>query len=187
MEPDSRQLDAGRLQLLDVRLRADGPTVRFGGRLVAVLTQPRARAGVSHLIASAVAGPCPEGVDGSVVAAGEIVSVRSLPTPVIPPGEPILVDRSLFAAEWAAWCATRRDELAVEHASRRLERHRIAAALERTGQEADEPAEPEDEIDDVDPLRVRLAVLLDPADRDQPPPLPEGQLLADAWDQHSVL
>ena len=44
-----------------------------------MLTQPDARAGVSHLIAATVAGPCPDGVDGSVVAAGEIVSVRSLP------------------------------------------------------------------------------------------------------------
>jgi hypothetical protein len=186
MEPDSRQPDAARLQLLDVRLHADGPTVRFGGRLAAVLTQPSARAGVSHLIASAVAGPCPEGVDGSVVAAGEIVSVRSLPEPQLPPAAPILVDRPLVDAEWAAWCAARRDELAIEHASRRLERHRISAALERSGREA-EATEPEALVDEVDPLRVRLADLLDPADREAPPPLPEGTLLADAWDAHAAL
>jgi hypothetical protein len=187
MEPDSRQPDAGRLQLLDVRLHADGPTVRFGGRLAAVLTQPSARAGVSHLIASAVAGPCPEGVDGSVVAAGEIVSVRSLPAPQLPPGAPILVDRPLVDAEWAAWCAARRDELAVEHASRRLERHRIAATLERSGQEVDETEPEERPVEEVDPLRLRLAEVLDPPDREPPPPLPEGRLLADAWDAHTAL
>jgi hypothetical protein len=188
MEPDARQTDVGRVELLDIRLHADGPTVRFGGRLAAVLTQPSARAGVSHLIASAVAGPCPEGVDGSVVAAGEIMSVRALPAPQLPAGAPILVDRPLVGAEWAAWCAARRDELAVEHASRRLERHRIAAALERSGQETDEPAlDTERQVDELDPRRARLAALLDPADRDPAPPLPEGQLLADAWDAHSAL
>jgi hypothetical protein len=187
MEPDSRLADAGRLQLLDVRLHPDGPTVRFGGRLTAVLTQPEARAGVSHLIASAVAGPCPEGVDGSVVAGGRIVSVRTLPSPQLPPESPILVDRPLVREAWAAWCAARRDELAVEHASRRLERHRILAALERSGQEPDDlppEAAPEEELD---PLRLRLAALLDPPDREPAPPLPEGQLLAEAWDAHAAL
>jgi hypothetical protein len=188
MEPDSRQPDVGGLRLLDVRLHADGPTVRFGGRLAAVLTRPAARAGVSHLIASAVAGPCPEGVDGSVEAEGEIVSVRAQPAPRLPAGAPILVDRPLVGAEWAAWCTARRDELAAEHASRRLERHRVAAALERGGHIGDGPApDAEPTVDELDPLRVRLTVLLDPAGRDRPPPLPEGQLLADAWDAHSAL
>src|SRR6185503_5000705 len=77
--------------------------------------------------------------------------------------------------------------LAVEHASRRLERHRIAAALERSGQDGDETVVDEEPVQEVDPLKVRLAGLLDPADRDAAPPLPEGQLLADAWDAHSAL
>jgi hypothetical protein len=186
MEPDSRKPDADRLRLLDVRLRTDGPTVRFDGHLAAVLTRPSARAGVAHLIAAAVAGPCPDGVDGSVAVGGEIVSVRTLPSPRLPAGDPILVDRPLVAAAWAAWCAGRRDELAAEHASRRLERHRIAAALERSGQEPEEAGDAEVRVDELDPLRVRLAVLLDPGP-DRPAPLPEGQLLADAWDAHSAL
>jgi hypothetical protein len=141
---------------------------------------------VAHLIASAVAGPCPEGVDGSVVAGGEIVSVRALPSRLAP-GAPILVDRAVMADEWTAWCAARRDELAVEHASRRLERHRIDAALERSGQEPGEAEAAEDTVDEVDPRRVRLAAALDPVGGDTPPPLPEGQLLAEAWDAHSTL
>jgi hypothetical protein len=193
MEPDSRQPDAAdRLRLLDIRLRPDGPTVRFVTRLAAVLTEPAARRSAARVIAGTVAGPRPESVDGSVEVGGEIVSVRTLPVPVLEPDAPILVDRSLVAAEWGAWCARRRDELAVEHASRRLERHRIDAALERAGQEpapsatvvAPDPQTPDEERD---PVRLRLRALLDPPDRDVPPPLPEGQLLADAWDAHAAL
>ncbi len=190
MDSDGRQPDgAGRLRLLDVRLRDDGPTIRFEARLAAVLAEPGARSEAAHLIAFAVAGPRPTDVDGSVETDGEIVSVRTLASTLLEPDAPVLVDRAVVASEWSGWCAHRRDELAVEHASARLERHRIDAALERAGQEPETTADdgPEAiEVDEFEPVRVRLRALLDPPGRDAPP-LPEGQLLADAWDAHTGL
>lgn len=50
-----------------------------------------------------------------------------------------LLDRDDLSARWRTICAHRRGDLAAEHASRRLERHRTDAVLERAGIRADAP------------------------------------------------
>jgi hypothetical protein len=151
-----------------------------------------------------VAGPRPDDADGSVEVNGAVVSVRTLPSPLLSPGAPILVDRAVLIAQWKAWCARRRDELAIAHASGRLDRHRIevsleqararpAAAPEPAPDEAEAETEPSPpvgpaaETDAHAELRVRIAALLDSADAEEVPPLPEAQFLADAWAAHMVL
>ena len=118
MEPDSSQVNpAARLRLIDLRVAADRPNVHFGGRLSAILTEPGSRDGAARAIAVTVAGPRPDDADGSVEVAGELVSVRTLPSPLVPAGDPILIDTPGLGAHWQAWCARRRDALAVAHAS----------------------------------------------------------------------
>ena len=183
MERDARQANATRVRLIDLRVGPHRPSVHFAGRLSAILTEPGSRRAAAHAIALTVAGPRPDDADGSVEVEGVVVSVRTLPSPLLLPGAPVLVDRSGLAAQWQAWCARRRDELAIAHASARLGRHRIEAALEqaRTRPAASPPTDP------YAGLRARIAALLEPADSEETPPLPEGQLLADAWAAHQAL
>src|SRR5439155_18736638 len=183
MEPDARQANATRVRLIDLRVGADRPSVHFAGRLSAILTEPGSRQAAAQAIALTVAGPRPDDADGSVEVEGAVVSVRTLPSPLLPPGAPILVDRPGLVAQWQAWCARRRDEVAIAHASARLDRHRIEASLEQ----ARARTAPSPESDPHAGLRARIAGLLEPADREETPPLPEGQLLADAWAAHQAL
>ena len=205
MEPDARQANpAARVRLIDLRVGSDRPSLHFGARLSAILTEPGSRRAAAHAIAVTVAGPRPDDADGSVEVDGAVVSVRTLPSPLLPLGAPILVDRAVLVAQWQAWCARRRDELAIAHASGRLDRHRIEASLEQARARpaaAPEPAPDEAEremepspamIPAAEPdaqaeLRVRLAALLESADAEEMPPLPEAQFLADAWAAHMVL
>ena len=204
MELDVRQANpAAPIRLIDLRAGEGRPSIHFGDRLSAILTEPGSRRTAAEAIALTVAGPRPAGADGSVEADGKVVSVRTLPERLLPPGAPIMVDRAVLEAQWQAWCAHRRDELAVAHASWRLERHRIEASLEqaraRPSMAAAEPesaepaADPEPALESPEPderaeLRARVAALLGPADGDEEfPLLPEGQLLADAWAAHAVL
>jgi hypothetical protein len=132
MEPDARQANpAARVRLIDLRVGSDRPSLHFGARLSAILTEPGSRRAAAHAIAATVAGPRPDDADGSVEVDGAVVSVRTLPSPLLPPGAPILVDREVLIAQWQAWCARRRDELAIAHASGRLDRHRIEVSLEQ--------------------------------------------------------
>jgi hypothetical protein len=206
MEPDVRQANpAARVRLIDLRVREGRPSVHFGDRLSAILTEPGSRPAAAEAVALTVAGPRPDDADGSVEVNGAVVSVRTLPAQLLPPGAPILVDRAVLGAQWQAWCARRRDELAIAHASWRLERHRIEASLEQArarpagppageaeGAEPASESEPEPAGVSPDPdeyaeARARVAALLGPADAEEMPPLPEGQLLADAWAAHAAL
>lgn len=202
MEPDSPQANpTGKLRLIDLRAGADRPNVHFAKRLGAILTEPGSRTAAARAIALTVAGPRPDDADGSVEVGGDIVSVRTLPSPLVPAGAPVLVDEAVFDARWQAWCARRCDELAIAHASGRLERHRIDAALEQAQARPPAPMEPEAEEPsglDAAPepgepdsgdaeLRARVGALLQLPDGEEMPRLPEGQLLADAWDAHAVL
>jgi hypothetical protein len=155
---------------------------------------------------------------------GELVSVHTLAEPMLSPGQPRVIDQGLLWTQWRSSCARRRDELAAAHASHRLDRYRIEAALERARNrpvvaaprrepvpEASPPpepvvtalpepadGEPEDrepedrEPDDgspVDqaPLRAQLRELLEELETLPAGQLPEGELLAEAWEAHAAL
>jgi hypothetical protein len=192
MEPDARHANrTARIRLIDLRVAADRPSIHFGDRVSAILTEPGSRAAAAHSIAATVAGPRPPEADGSVEVGGAVVSVRTLPSPLLPPGAPILIDRAGLAAQWKAWCARRRDDLAIAHASARLVRHRIEASIEQARARPTGPApgagDDRPETGAQAGLRVRLAALLEDADGEEAPHLPEAQLLADAWAAHAAL
>ena len=128
MDPDT----STRLRLVEVR--TPGGALRLGGGLACVLAAPAQRSLAARWIAAAVAGPRPDDVDGTVEIAGRFVSVRSLPSPLLPPSVPSALGREILRAQWRAACAARHDEIAAQHAARRLARHRAEAALERARQ-----------------------------------------------------
>ena len=207
MEPDARQANpAARVRLIDLRVGSDRPSLHFGARLSAILTEPGSRRAAAHTIAATVAGPRPDDADGSVEVDGAVVSVRTLPSPLLPPGAPILVDREVLAAPVAGVVRPAPRRAGDRgHASGRLDRHRIEVSLEQA--RARPAAAPEPAPDEAEPetepspstvpasgarrarteLRVRIAALLEPADGEDTPPLPEAQFLADAWAAHMVL
>jgi len=131
---------------------------------------------------------------------------------MLAPGQPRVVDQGLLWTQWRSSCARRRDELAAAHASHRLERYRIEAALERARarpvaptphvepapppppDRQAEPASvsapetgPDGEPADNAPQRSHLQSLIATLDALPAAPLPEGALLADAWDAHAAL
>ena len=131
MHPDTPPSDRPpRLRLVDIRV-SPGRQLHLGGKLAGVLTESPDRSAAAHWIASTIAGPRPPESDGSIDIDGTLVSVHSLPSPMLSPGVPRVVDRELLRMQWRASCGRRRDELAATHASYRLERYRIEAALER--------------------------------------------------------
>ena len=132
MEPDIRPPDTStRLRLVDLRVNAERGNVHLGGRLAGVMTGPHNRSAAARRIAATIAGPRPSDADGSVDLAGDVVSVRSLPDPLLPRGAPIVITRELVRECWQGTCTRLRDELAATHATCRLEGYRIDAALER--------------------------------------------------------
>src|SRR6187397_489453 len=132
MEFDSRNSDTtARLRLVDVRLNAGETSLHFGGGLAGVYTATADRSAAAHQIVATVTGPRPADAAGSVDINGRVVSVHSLPPLPLPPSAPAVLDRDDLSAHWQALCARRRGDLAATHASRRLERHRISAALDR--------------------------------------------------------
>ena len=210
MEPETHALDpSAQLLLIDVRLAAGGQ-IRLGRGLTGVLAWPQSRSDAAHWIALTIAGPRPAESDGSVEIAGEVRSVRTLPDLLLPPGTPAVINRNVVRGHWQTMCARRRDELAAMHASHRLEGHRLDAAFERARTRG--PTSPSrkrrsgcrrpvrghssrrtgSRIRTTRPTRMRHCARscasssreLDalPADA-----LPEGLLLADAWDAHAAL
>jgi len=215
MHPDTPPSDRpARLRLVDLRVRP-GRQLHLGGSLAGVLTETRDRSAAANWIAATVAGPRPPETDGSIDLGGEIVSVHSLPSPMLAPGLPKVIDGDLLRSLWRTSRARRRDVLAATHASYRLERYRIEAALERArarrvplprevaaGPEPEEVAAPDPEAvaeadvapvereyagDEYAPLRAQVESLIAELDTLPAAPLPEGGLLADAWDAHSLL
>jgi hypothetical protein len=202
MEPETRHLDpSARLRLVDVSLGAGRGQLRVGPGLTGVLTGSGNRAAAARFLATTVAGPRPPECDGSVDVDGEIISVRTLPEPLLAPGAPNLIDHDLLRGQWQAGSARRRDDLAATHASHRLEGYRLDAALERarlrgvtsgTSGDASGPARRGTARDAVaadtdNPFHRQLQILL--ADLDARPggTLPEGILLADAWEAQTLL
>ena len=205
MEFDSRNTDStARLRLVDVRLGAGEASLHFGGGLAGVYTATFDRSAAAHQIVTTVMGPRAADAAGSVDVNGRMVSVHSLPTFPLAPSAPAVLDRDDLGAQWQAMCARRRGDLAATHASRRLERHRIAAALDRArAREAArmEPAEPQpwsaaiiiDAAGAIGPagpsaeLRAQIRALMQSIDALSTAPSPEALALADAWDAHTEL
>ncbi|HTK15742.1 MAG TPA: hypothetical protein VL769_05065 [Acidimicrobiia bacterium] len=205
MELNDRNTDSSaRLRLVDVRLRAGEASLHFGGGLAGVYTTTSDRSSAAQQIVATVMGPRPVDTAGSVDINGRVVSVHSLPPLPLPPSAPAVLDRDDLSAHWHALCARRRGDLAATHASRRLERYRIAAALDRArAREAGrrEPAEPQpwshavtvDQTHPVSPadaaanLRAQIRALMQSIDSLSSMPSPEALALADAWDAHTEL
>ena len=205
MELNARNTDSSaRLRLVDVRLRAGETSLHFGGGLAGVFTTTSDRSSAAHQIVATVMGPRPIDTAGSVDINGRVVSVHSLPPLPLPPSAPAVLDREDLSAHWHALCARRRGDLAATHASRRLERYRSAAALDRArAREAGrgEPAEPQpwspsvtvNHTHPVSPasaaanLRAQIRALMQSIDALTSRPSPEALALADAWDAHTEL
>jgi hypothetical protein len=205
MEFDSPNSDStARLRLVDVRLGAADTSLHFGGGLAGVYTATADRSAAAHQIVATVMGPRPVDAAASVNINGRVVSVHSLPPLPLPPSAPAVLDRDDLSAHWQALCARRRGELAATHASRRLERHRIAAALDRArARDARrlEPAEPQPwsaafTVDSARApwpgsasaeLRAQIRALMQSIDALSTAPSPEAMALADAWDAHTEL
>jgi hypothetical protein len=205
MEFDSANSDStARLRLVDVRLSAGETSLHFGGGLAGVYTASSDRSAAAHQIVATVIGPRPADAAGSVDINGRVISVHSLPPLPLPPSTPAVLDRHDLSAHWQALCARRRGELAATHASRRLERHRISAALDRArARELGrlEPAEPQPwsaaitvgSTGSLGPgrasadLRAQIRALMQSIDALSTVPSPEAMALADAWDAHTDL
>src|SRR3954451_19357094 len=95
--------DATRLRLVELRSTNGFPrAVRFAPRLTLV-TGFGSPERLGAWIAIALAGPRPEGVDGTIEVAGRTVSLGELPATLLPPGTSIVVaDADLDAARRAA-------------------------------------------------------------------------------------
>jgi hypothetical protein len=194
---------SARLRLVDVRLRAGETSLHFGGGLAGVYTATSDRSAAAHQIVATVMGPRPADTAGSVDINGRVVSVHSLPPLPLPPSAPAVLDREDLSAQWQALCARRRGDLAATHATRRLERHRIAAALERARARElgrTNHAEPQtwtpvigDQVqvasatDTAANLRSQIRALMQSIDALASTPSPEAMALADAWDAHTEL
>jgi hypothetical protein len=105
--------------------------IHFGGALACVLTDTDVRAAVATGISRAVIGPRVHDIDGALDIAGRVVALQSLPAPLLAPSEPVVVDSAATAKMWQDLCRARRGEIESAHAARRLDRHRIDAAIER--------------------------------------------------------
>ena len=223
MDTERRQPVAGsRLRLLDVRVDGDRGQLNFGHHLSGVIAGTQDRSDAARWIAATVVGPRPAGSAGSIEVDGSIVSVSSLPSPLLPLSAPRLVDSAVIRAQWHALCLRHRDEIAAAHAAGRLDSYRIDAALDRARErmwptlgatqsqvvepepqrveppviEPQVPAVPITAIPAVDwatppdattQLRAQLHKLVVAYEALAPEPLPEGLLLADAWDAHTML
>jgi len=225
MHPDTPPSDRPtRLRLVDIRV-GPGRRLHLGGTLAGVLAESRDRAAAASWIGATVAGPRPPESDGSIDVGGQVVSVHTLPSSLLPPGMARVIDGDLLRTQWRTSCARRRDELAATHASYRLERYRIEAALERARarrvplpreveaamapvappapviEPAVEAAPPPEVTAAPEPapaiehgpgaddprFREQLQSLIATLDALPAAPLPEGGLLADAWDAHALL
>lgn len=203
MDTDSRQPVSGsRLRLVDVRLVGERGHLKFGRHLSGVLTGTHNRGEAAQWIAATVVGPRPPDTGGSIEVDGSVVSVWSLPSPLLPPSAPTVIDGRVIRAQWARLCRQTREELAAAHATCRLDSYRIDAAFDQArermwptlaptanGAAATPPpavdwATPPDETTRI---RAKLHGLVGAYEALEPERLPEGLLLADAWDAHTML
>ena len=133
MDFNSRDTDSSaRLRLVDVRLRAGEASLHFGGGLAGVYTATSDRSSAAHQIVGNGDGPASRPMPpGRSTSTAGVVSVHSLPPLPLPPSAPAVLDRHDLERAVAGALRSPARRLAATHASRRLERHRIAAALER--------------------------------------------------------
>jgi hypothetical protein len=124
--------DTPRLRLVD--LRVDGEhLLHFGGGFSCVLAGNGNRTMAARAIAYTIVGPRPSGASGAIDLDGSLVSVWSLPTPLLPRDAPVVVDPDLVRSLWQESAMRRRGELAAAHATGMLEAQRIEAALDALG------------------------------------------------------
>ncbi len=132
MDSEARNPDTARLRLVDLRIDGEH-LLHFGGGLSCVLAENGTRSTAAHAIAYTIVGPRPSGASGAIDVAGTLVSVWSLPSPMLPPDAPVVVDPELVRAIFNATLARRRGELAAAHAAAALDGHRIDAELAALG------------------------------------------------------
>jgi hypothetical protein len=196
---DSRPSTTTRLRLMDLTLA--GTRADFGGGLASVFVSASERTPMANAIASAVIGPRPAGVAGTIEIAGRYVDLQTLPAPLLRPSAAPLVDRPLLDDLWQEVCAQRRARIEAAYASRRLLRQRVAASLERARTRARElavvpaPAEPPvafaPEVVPAEVLMVPVPDAATPALEEVlaayralvAVPVPEAQALADEFDE----
>ena len=173
MHPDTPPTDRPtRLRLVDIRV-GPGRELHLGGTLAGVLTEARDRTAAANWIAATVAGPRPQESDGSIDVDGQVVSVHTLPSPMLAPGVARVIDGDLLRTQWRTSCARRRDELAATHASYRLERYRIEAALERArSRRVPLPRQVEAAMASIAPPVLDPAPAADPRSPVRAPPAP---------------
>jgi len=127
---DQMQADTStRLRLVEIS--TPGGHLRIGGGFACVLAPPHERRTAARWIAATVAGPRPPGGDGTIEIAGRFVAARCLPSPLLAPSAPSVVDCVVLRAQWRTVWDRRCAELDAAHAARRFERHRAEAALDR--------------------------------------------------------
>jgi len=142
MDSEARNpAQTARLRLVD--LRVDGEHVlHFGGGFSGVLAGNGTRSAAARAIACTIVGPRPAGASGAIDVAGSLVSVWSLPTPLLPHDAPVVIDPDLVRSLWTATTTRARGRLAAEHGVCRLEVHRLEAQLAELGVTAAAAAEP---------------------------------------------
>src|SRR5262245_26858762 len=134
MESEARNPDTARLRLVDLRIDGEH-LLHFGGGLSGVLAQNGNRSTAAHAIARTIVGPRPSGASGAIDIAGTLVSVWSLPSPMLPQDAPVVVDRELVRGLFANELTRRRGQLAAAHAACVIDGHRIDAELAALGVE----------------------------------------------------
>lgn len=194
MDLETRQPDTtSRLRLVDIQVH--GAHLHLGGELTAVLTTRDARTRVARSIAGTVAGPRGANADAVVELAGEMVPVGNLPATLLPPGGPSVLLDDDIRAQWQAAYRVRRDQLAALHAARRLERHRLEAAIERAAAPVPSSGTARDRETDVglDAFKaaaqayVRVETLLPIIEALEPQPSPDALRFADLLDANGAL
>lgn len=191
MQVDGARLStATRLRLMDLSL--SGTRADFGGGLARVFVSGSDRTPVANAISTAVIGPRPAGVSGTIEIAGRLVDLQTLPAPLLRPSAAPLVDRPLLDDLWHEVCAQRRGRIVAAHASRRLLRDQVAASLDRARARAREMEEASVARREAEP--VRMVPIVDEAtpelqatlgayhDLDEVP-VPEALALADEFDE----
>jgi hypothetical protein len=169
-----------------------------------VLAGNGTRSIAARAIACTIVGPRPSGASGAIDLDGSLVSVWSLPTPLLPQGAPVVVDPDLVRALWQESSARQRSKLAADHAACMFEGHRIEAELEQLG-----ARRPDDEADAAPVVAaVPATAAVDEQDREvatfmesvktygrveallaalEPEPLPEALHLAELVDANTAL
>jgi hypothetical protein len=203
MDSEARNPDTERLRLVDLRIDGEH-LLHFGGGLSGVLASNGTRTTAAYAIAYTIVGPRPSGASGAIDIAGTLVSVWSLPSPMLSHDEPVLVDRDLVRRLFANTLVSRRAQLAAAHATCMLEGQRIEAELAALGvepaveavlDEAPEPAAPV-EATPADP-DAELAVFMESVRAYgrveslvaalEPEPLAEALHLADLVDSNAAM